>query len=240
MKFVERLKDKLQDNPGNRTPIIAFLGDSVTQGCFEIWRENGRIRTVFDSGEAYSEKVKKILAILYPEAPVAIANFGVNGDYAPNGARRFAKDVLSANPDLLVVCYGLNDCDNEMQGLEAYKAGLHSIFTQAKEAGIETIFMTPNMMNTYTDKRRLEESFHALGDLVATRQLEGLFDSYMEAAREVCREEGIRICDCYAIWKQMYAAGVDVTSLLSNCINHPTREMHYLFAWELVRTILGE
>ena len=239
MKFVERLKEKLQDNFANRTPVIAFLGDSVTQGCFEIWRENGRIRTVFESGEAYSEKVKKILATLYPEAPVSVANFGVNGDSAPSGARRFAKDVLSANPDLLVVCYGLNDCDKEMEGLSEYKVGLKSIFTQAKEAGIETIFMTPNMMNTYTDKRRLEESFHQLGDLVAKRQLEGLFDAYMEAAREVCKEEGIKVCDCYAIWKQMYASGVDVTALLSNCINHPTREMHYLFAWELVKMIFS-
>ena len=222
----------------NRTPVIAFLGDSVTQGCFEIWRENGRIRTVFDSGEAYSEKVKKILATLYPQAPVAVVNVGVNGDSAPSGARRFERDVISVHPDLLVVCYGLNDCDKEMEGLAEYKSGLKSIFTQAKEAGIETIFMTPNMMNTYTDKRRLEESFYALGDLVARRQLDGLFDAYMEAAREVCKEENIQICDCYAIWKQMYASGVDVTALLSNCINHPTREMHYLFAWELVKTML--
>lgn len=238
MKFVQRLNEKLNDNEGQRTPIIAFLGDSVTQGCFEIWRENRAIRTVFDSEEAYSEKVKKILAMFYPEAPVSVVNLGINGDYAPSGARRFAKDVLSANPDLLVVCYGLNDSDNEMEGLEAYKSGLRSIFEQAKVAGIETIFMTPNMMNTYTDKRRLEESFHVLGDIVAVRQLEGLFDSYMDAAREVCNEEGIRICDCYLIWKRMYEAGVDVTALLSNCINHPTREMHGLFAWELVRTIL--
>lgn len=240
MRFVKRLKEKTQNNDANRTPVIAFLGDSVTQGCFEIWPEDGRIATAFDSKEAYSEKVKQILGTLYPKAPICAANFGINGDDAPSGARRFNKDVLSANPDLLVVCYGLNDSSKQMEGISDYQEGLRSIFRQAKEAGIETIFMTPNMINTYVDKRRLAESFHSLAEGAAKGQLEGLFDAYMDAAREVCKEEEIRLCDCYAIWKQMYESGVDITALLSNCINHPTREMHYLFAWELVRTILNE
>lgn len=59
MKFVERLKQKTENNPDNRSPVIAFLGDSVTQGCFEIYQDNGRLRTVFDSREAYAEKSKK-------------------------------------------------------------------------------------------------------------------------------------------------------------------------------------
>lgn len=238
MKFVECLKQKTQDNYTNRTPVIAFLGDSVTQGCFEIWSENGRICTEFDSREAYSEKVKRILATLYPKSPICTANFGINGDDAPSGARRFAKDVLATNPDLLIVCYGLNDSSKQMEGISEYKEGLKSIFRQAKDAGIETIFMTPNMINTYTDKRRLEEFFYPLADGAAKGQLEGMFDAYMDAAREVCKEENIRLCDCYAIWKHLYESGVDTTALLSNCINHPTREMHYLFAWELVRCIL--
>lgn len=39
--------------------------------------------------------------------------------------------------------------------------------------------------------------------------------------------------------EKMAKAGVDTTSLLSNDINHPTREMHYLFAYELVKMIIG-
>ncbi len=29
--------------------------------------------------------------------------------------------------------------------------------------------------------------------------------------------------------------GVDITSILSNKINHPTKELHWLFAFELVK-----
>lgn len=240
MRFVECLKGKTQDNFSNRTPVIAFLGDSVTQGCFEIYRDHGKLRTVFDSREAYSEKVKQMLSVLYPEAPVVVANFGINGDTAPGGASRFQRDVVSAAPDLLVVCYGLNDVAEGFEGIAKYQDGLRSIFSQAREAGIEIIFMTPNMMATYGNERILGEDFLNYKEIIETQREQGVMDAYMEAAREVCRKEQIAICDCYAIWKQMYESGVDVTTLLSNGINHPTREMHYLFASQLVLAMLNE
>ena len=61
MRFVEVLKKKSEDNPGTRTPIIAFLGDSVTQGCFETYQRDGKMKVVFASREAYAEKVKSIM-----------------------------------------------------------------------------------------------------------------------------------------------------------------------------------
>lgn len=239
MKFVERLKQKTKDNLGNRTPVIAFIGDSVTQGCFELFDQDGKMEVAFDGCNAYSEKVKKILGMLYPQAPVATVNFGVEGDSATDGVKRFRRDVQSCKPDLLVVCFGLNDSNEDEKGIPAYKAALKEIFSEATKAGIETIFMTPNMINTYTNKRLVLKFLWPLGDVFAKRQLEGTFDAYMEAAREACEEENIRLCDCYAIWKQMYACGVDTTALLANGLNHPIREMHDLFAWQIVMTILS-
>jgi hypothetical protein len=49
----------------------------------------------------------------------------------------------------------------------------------------------------------------------------------------------VPLCDCYAIWKMLYENGVNTTELLSNKINHPTREMNKLFAYELVRTLFS-
>ncbi len=239
MKFVEVLKEKQADNYGNRNPMIAFLGDSVTQGCFEVWEENGGCRTVFDTRQSYSEKVKEIFALLYPEAPVNVINAGVNGSSAIEGLQRFRRDVVGCKPDLLVVCFGLNDA-NSGRGVDAYTDALRTIFKEAKEAGIEVIFMTPNMMNTYTSRVNPQQLFKDLAVVFAGRQNDGTFDSYINAAKEVCEEEGVTICDCYAIWKQMYACGVDTTNLLSNGLNHPIREMHYVFAWQLVQTILNK
>ena len=37
----------------------------------------------------------------------------------------------------------------------------------------------------------------------------------------------------------MFDGGVDITDLLSNYLNHPTRELHWLFAYSLVHTMFG-
>lgn len=240
MRFVEVLKKKMENNPGTRTPIIAFLGDSVTQGVFEVYEKDGKTQVVFDSKETYSEKVKKILGILYPQAPVSVVNAGVNGSSAPAGYERLKRDVLGIEPDLLVVCFGLNDSNGEMEGIENYRNALRNIFRTAKEADVETIFMTPNMLNTHAGKVAPGELLKSLAEMFAKRQNEGIFDAYMDAAREVCLEENVTLCDCYAIWKKMHECGVDTTGLLSNGLNHPVREMHNLFAWQLVYTILSE
>ena len=238
MRFVEVLKKKMADNPGTRTPIIAFLGDSVTQGVFEVYQKDDKMEVVFDSMSNYSQKVKELLALLYPTAPVSIMNAGVNGSSAPEGYERLKRDVLAFKPDLLIVCFGLNDSNEELAGLDTYKNALRNIFKTAKEADIETIFMTPNMMNTHSGKVSPGDILEPLAEIFGKRQREGLFDTYMDAAREVCAEENVILCDCYAIWRQMYECGVDTTSLLSNGLNHPIREMHNLFAWKLVETIL--
>jgi hypothetical protein len=71
-------------------------------------------------------------------------------------------------------------------------------------------------------------------------QNEGVMDAYMESARRVCIQEGIAICDCYKKWKQLEELGVNVTELLSNQLNHPTRRMHDFFANQLLQTIMFE
>lgn len=240
MKFVDVLKRKSLDCEGTRTPVIAFLGDSVTQGCFELWEKEGRMQGAADSGAGYPEKVKEILGFLYPLAPVCIMNAGVGGITASAGYEILKRDVLGIRPDLLVVCFGLNDSGGEAEGIPHYKESLKQIFAAARGAGIETIFMTPNMLNTDTGSVAEGENLRITAKILAERQLNGLFDAYMDAAREVCREENVRLCDCYVLWKKMYESGVDTTRLLANGLNHPVREMHYLFAVRLVHTILCE
>jgi hypothetical protein len=114
---------------------------------------------------------------------------------------------------------------------------LRNIFQAAKAADIETIFMTPNMFNTHSGKVEPTEILQPLAEVFAKRQLKGVFDAYMDAARQICREENVTLCDCYAIWKIMFESGIDTTSLLSNGLNHPIRKMHILFAQQLVHTI---
>ena len=53
MKITKIFKDNLNDFWNTKKPTIAFLGDSVTQGCFESYREtNGEIETYFEQNYA--------------------------------------------------------------------------------------------------------------------------------------------------------------------------------------------
>lgn len=239
MKFIELMKKKTADNQGVRTPIVAFLGDSVTQGVFETYQKNNELQVVFDSASAYPEKFKELLAMLYPQAPISIINAGVSGNSVAGGYERLKRDVLSLSPDLLIVCFGLNDVNAGMEGIENYKTTLRNIFQIAKDNEIETIFMTPNMMNTDSSKVCSGEILESLAESFAKLQLEGTFDAYMDTARSVCSEEKIILCDCYAVWKKMYNSGADTTKLLANGLNHPIKKMHELFAWQLVQTIIN-
>ena len=64
MKIVELMKIKQEDNMNNRGVTIAFLGDSVTQGCFEFCKKNKDVYTVFDKNSAYHNYIAKIFSIL--------------------------------------------------------------------------------------------------------------------------------------------------------------------------------
>ena len=239
MRFTELLKRKTQNNPGTKAPVVAFLGDSVTQGVFEAYQKGDEMKVVFDSMYAYPEKVKELLALLYPTAPVSVIDAGVNGGTSAIGLEVLRRDLLSVKPDLLVACFGLNDSNSEEAGLEPYRNNLCAIFDEAKAARIECIFMTPNMMNTDSSRVSPGNILEELAVIFANRQKNGLFDRFMDTAREVCRQKGVPLCDCYAIWKKMYENGADTTGLLSNGLNHPLRKMHELFAWQLVLTILN-
>lgn len=79
------------ENPNeNQAPTIAFLGDSVTHGVFEI-SETGY---TFDFDNVYHAQLRRMLTGICPNATVNIINAGVNGGGAPRGAERLERDVL--------------------------------------------------------------------------------------------------------------------------------------------------
>lgn len=238
MNIIKILAEKAKDNMNKKAPTIAFLGDSITQGCFEVYKKDEKtIETVFDKASAYHNYIAKIFEVLFPSVPVNIVNAGISGDIAPHGLSRLESDVISHNPDLVVVCFGLNDVGGGMDNIENYTAALDEIFKRLNERGIETIFMTPQMMNTYTSYAICDPDIRRIADATANRQNSGLLDAYIERAKSVCESNGVKVCDCYSKWKRMYECGVDTTELLSNKINHPTREMNWLFAYQLVETM---
>ena len=100
------------------------------------------------------------------------------------------------------------------------------------------IFLTPNMLNTSvladTPEKDREYAYKT-----ADMQNSGRMDAYVAAAIETARKEGVLVCDCYAEWKKL-SETEDITLRLINRINHPTPEMHALFADRLYDLIIGD
>ena len=206
--------------------IVAF-GDSVTHGAVGAGEIN--YETV------YWNRLRKKLNNVRNYVPINVINAGIGGDKSKRAVSRMDKQVMIHDPDLVIICFGLNDVNWEK---EAYLNALSTMFKKCKDADIDVIFMTPNMLNTYvTDDT--EEKFLEYAKKTADMQNGGRMDEYMSAACRLAGEMGVAVCDCYSKWKKL-SETQDTTLLLANRINHPTEEMHELFAQSLFEMIMGD
>jgi hypothetical protein len=227
MKVKEKLMmDQRQLRENGAITIVAF-GDSVTHGAVA----EGEIN--YDT--AYWNRLRAKLNAVRDYVPINVINAGIGGDYAKAALLRVDKQVLKHEPDLVIVCFGLNDVTREK---EEYLCSLEEIFKKCLSAGIDCIFMTPNMLNTYVaDDTPQNHASYAVK--TAEMQNGGRMDDYMSGACELARCMGVTVCDCYSRWKEL-SLTQDTTLLLANRINHPTKEMHELFAQELFDIIMGK
>jgi lysophospholipase L1-like esterase len=148
---------------------------------------------------------------------------------------RLEKQVLIHEPDLVIVCFGLNDVNRELRD---YIDALRYIFKRCQEKDIDLILLTPNMLNTYvaedTPKQYWDYAFKT-----AEMQNEGRMDEFVYSAVALAKEMNVTVCDCYSKWKKL-AETEDTTMMLANRINHPTSEMHKMFADALYELIMGD
>jgi lysophospholipase L1-like esterase len=241
MKIIDKIRRKQDDMRGSPAPTIAFFGDSVTHGCFELYMANeSTVTTVYDPAHAYHKYVKDIFAKLYPTVQLNIINAGISGDSAEGGVARIDRDVIRFSPDLTVVCFGLNDSTKPLEFREKYCGNLKIIFEKLRACGSEVIFMTPNMMNTRIPYGEFNDAIEAMANRTKDVENGDVLYRMLEEAKELAKDSGVKVCDCYARWRRLAACGVDTTALLANKINHPDRDMNWLFAVSLVETMFEE
>lgn len=201
--------------------IVAF-GDSITHGA---------LSGTFNYESVYHNRLKQKLNAFRDYIPVNVINAGIGGATAKSSICRLERQVLAHKPDLVIVCFGLNDINGTLQ---EYLSSLKTIFLACREA-CEVIFLTPNMLNTYvaqdTPKKHLDYA-----KVTAQYQTGGKMDLYINSAIQLAKELDIEVCDCYSEWKKL-SEKEDTTQLLANRINHPREDMHELFADMLFKTI---
>ena len=208
---------------------IVFFGDSVTEGCFELsFRDTAGVTDIIrDQKSVYHNVLKERIEKERSDLVIEFINAGISGDSAANGLQRIGRDVIDQKPDAVVVCFGLNDVAGRT--IDEYVLDMERIFSELKEREIDVIYMTPNMYNTYVHGDVLPN--HAdLAETLAKVQNEKRPDMYYAEAMKRAKKYGCVVVDAYGAWKKLSEYGVDVTELLCNRLNHPTRAMHRLFA----------
>jgi lysophospholipase L1-like esterase len=192
--------------PANRTVNIVCHGHSVPAGYFKT--------PVVDTFNAYPHLLHQKLKERFPYAVCNVIVMAIGGEASESGARRFDKDVLSHNPDVVLIDYALND---RGLGLEKAKAAWVSMIQQAKAKGVKVILLTPT------------------GDLSA--KLDDPNDplnKHGEQIRALAREQGVGLVDSLAVFKAYVIAGGKLNDFMSQ-VNHPNRKGHELVATELIK-----
>ena len=134
--------------PMQKTPLVVFLGDSLTAGLG------------LDEDEAYPALIGKDLG--EEGLPVRVINAGVSGDTTAGGLSRIGW-LLNQHPDVVVVALGANDGLRGLSIDEAEK-NLREIVRRSQASGARVLLagmkMPPNYGPDYTS--RFEGMFTAI------------------------------------------------------------------------------
>ena len=85
---------------------IVFIGDSITDGGRKYPIGEG----LWDAaGSGFVRMVDTFLAVDYPELNIRVTNMGVSGNTSYDLLDRWEHDVSDLNPDIVVMCIGVND-----------------------------------------------------------------------------------------------------------------------------------
>ncbi len=113
---------------------IAIVGDSITEQ------------------KLYSRFIESYLTACYPELNVRVFQFGWGGETAGGFLARMDNDLLPFKPDIVTLCYGMNDGGyapfNKATG-ERFEKPLREIVKKAKAAGATVVVGSPGAVDTY-------------------------------------------------------------------------------------------
>jgi len=181
---------------------MIVYGDSISTGC-----EASEERLRFFN--RYAEE----LARRFPKARITLENGATGGDTTVQGLARLEEKVLTREPDLVLVGFGMNDHNVAPYGvaLDGFEANLTQIVATIRErTGAEII-----LLSTFPPNPDWAFGSHQM-------------DKYADATRRVADQQKCAYADVYSVWNKVLARK-DFPSLLGNNINHPNDFGHWLY-----------
>ena len=207
----EELNELSKKWPGNRMVNIVCHGHSVPAGYFAT--------PFVDTLHAYPHLLLKLIKERFPFACVNVIVTAIGGENAVSGEKRFEKEVLCHNPDIITIDYALND---RGIGLEKAKKAWESMIETALEHKKKVILLTPTWDNSFYDQN---ENWN-------------LLKAHAEQVRELAKAYRVGLADSFAAWEKRIEETSDLAQYLSH-VNHPTKKGHEIVADEIGRYFIA-
>jgi lysophospholipase L1-like esterase len=155
-----------------------------------------------------------------PTANVKVINAGISGHTTAEGLNRLDRDVLSHQPDLVTISFGLNDMTRFSE--EQFRANLETLVTRCRQAHSSVVLCTPNAVME-TSGRPIEK-----------------LKRYCDVIHAVGRSLEIPVCDQFAAGEAFRAKDAWAFRCTLSDEIHPNMDGHKRMAEELCRTITSE
>ena len=196
-KYVERTRWDIES--GADATIVCF-GDSITAGY--------AVRRGFPSFWLESLRQR------FPDSKIEMINSGISGDTSQDGLSRLDWAVLSYEPDLVTINFGINDCVLGLS-LEEYEMNLVEMVRRIRAGPDSEILLLSSqpLESPPYDQRVLD---------------------YYQTVETVAKEMNVGFVDVYGAWMKRVRAGMPLDSLILPGLDHPNEAGYRIIAEELM------
>ena len=196
-KYVERTRWDIES--GADATIVCF-GDSITAGY--------AVRRGFPSFLLESLRQR------FPDSKIEMINSGISGDTSQDGLSRLDWAVLSYEPDLVTINFGINDC---VLGLsrEEFEMNLVEMVRRIRAGPDSEILLLSSqpLESPPYDQRVLD---------------------YYQTVERVAKEMNVGFVDVYGAWMKRVRVGMPLDSLILPGLDHPNEAGYRIIAEELM------
>ena len=196
-KYVERTRRDIES--GADATIVCF-GDSITAGY--------AVRRGFPSFLLESLRQR------FPDSKIEMINSGISGDTSQDGLGRLDWAVLSYEPDLVTINFGINDCVLGLS-LEEFEMNLVEMVRRIRAGPDSEILLLSSqpLESPPYDQRVLD---------------------YYQTGERVAKEMNVGFVDVYGAWMKRVQAGMPLDSLILPGLDHPNEAGYRIIAEELM------
>lgn len=195
--------------------FIAVCGDSITAQCL------------------YSQYIEDYMVLCRPAAGLQVQQFGWGGERAPSFLSRMENDVLVFRPNIVTLCYGMNDggyAAVNAKTLDAYRSAIADVIAGLKKAGVRNIVIgTPGAVDTNT--------FTKLDPAVYNNTLKELSN----VGKEIAAKEGAGFADIHSLMTDAMARAKakygDNYNVAGGDGIHPNRNGHLIMAYAFLKAL---